>query len=178
MPLPRTLLARITLVVVAGMVIAQALTFMAIRYERGQAMQTLMISGVERDIASSIAVLDRVPAAERPEWLDRLERPNFRFALTGDVDTPPPASGPLRQFVDVITAALKPYPVLAVGQVPSMREAVRMQVRLLKGEKSVMTSNIVAAPGAPAIVGGHRHGTGVLIIILWADPVPVAAAPK
>ena len=57
-------------------------------------------------------------------------------------------------------------------------KSVRMQVRLLKGEKSVMTSNIVAAPGAPAIVGGPRHGTGVLIIILWADPVPLAAAPK
>ncbi len=53
-------------------------------------------------------------------------------------------------------------------------KSVRMQVRLLKGEKSVMTSNIVAAPGSPAIVGGPRHGTGVLIIIIWADPV---AAP-
>jgi RNA polymerase sigma-70 factor (ECF subfamily) len=57
-------------------------------------------------------------------------------------------------------------------------KSVRMQVRLLKGEKSVMTSNIVAAPGAPAIVGGPPHGSGVLIIILWADPVPTAAAPK
>ncbi|SCK22278.1 Signal transduction histidine kinase [Variovorax sp. HW608] len=146
MPLPRTLLARITLVVVAGMVIAQALTFMAIRYERGQAMQTLMISGVERDIASSIAVLDRVPASERPGWLDRLERPNFRFALTGDVDTPAPASGPLRQFVDVITAALKPYPVLAVGLVPSMREAVRMQVRLGDGSSVYLLARRVPMP--------------------------------
>ena len=81
MPLPRTLLARITLVVVVGMVIAQALTFMAIRYERGQAMQTLMISGVERDIASSIAVLDRVPASERAEWLDRLEFDDLLWLL-------------------------------------------------------------------------------------------------
>jgi hypothetical protein len=54
-------------------------------------------------------------------------------------------------------------------------KSIRMQVRLLKGDKSVMTSNIVAAPGAPAVVGGPRHGTGVLIIILWADPVPAAA---
>ena len=54
-------------------------------------------------------------------------------------------------------------------------KSVRMQVRLLKGEKSVMTSNIVAAPGAPAIVGGPRHGTGVLIIIIWADPVATPA---
>ena len=57
-------------------------------------------------------------------------------------------------------------------------KSVRMQVRLLKGEKSVMTSNIVAASGAPAIVGGPRHGTGVLIIILWADPVPAPPAAK
>jgi RNA polymerase sigma-70 factor (ECF subfamily) len=55
-------------------------------------------------------------------------------------------------------------------------KSVRMQVRLLKGEKSVMTSNIVAAPGAPAIVGGPRHGTGVLIIIIWADPIAAPAA--
>ncbi|MEJ8814475.1 ATP-binding protein [Variovorax ureilyticus] len=146
MPLPRTLLARITLVVVAGMAIAQALTFMAIRYERGQAMQSLMISGVERDIASSIAVLDRVPAAERPEWLDRLERPNFRFALRGEVDTAPPETGPLREFVDVIATALKPYPVLAVGQVPSMREAVRMQVRLGDGSSVYLLARRVPMP--------------------------------
>ncbi len=55
-------------------------------------------------------------------------------------------------------------------------KSVRMQVRLLKGEKSVMTSNIVAAPGAPAIVGGPRHGTGVLIFIIWADPITAPPA--
>ncbi len=54
--------------------------------------------------------------------------------------------------------------------------SVRMQVRLLKGEKPVMTSNIVAAPGAPAIVGGPHHGTGVLIFIIWADPITAPPA--
>jgi hypothetical protein len=39
-----------------------------------------------------------------------------------------------------------------------------------------MTSNIVAAPGSPAIVGGPRHGTGVLIFIIWADPLPAPPA--
>jgi hypothetical protein len=55
-------------------------------------------------------------------------------------------------------------------------KSVRMQVRLLKSEKSVMTSNIVAAPGAPAIIGGPRHGTGVLIFIIWADPITAPPA--
>jgi RNA polymerase sigma-70 factor (ECF subfamily) len=49
---------------------------------------------------------------------------------------------------------------------------VRMRVRLLRGEQTQMTASIMAAPGAPAILGGPPHGDGVLIIILWANPTP------
>jgi RNA polymerase sigma-70 factor (ECF subfamily) len=49
---------------------------------------------------------------------------------------------------------------------------VRMRVRLLKGEQPEMNASIMAAPGAPAILGGPPHGEGVLIIILWANPKP------
>ncbi len=49
---------------------------------------------------------------------------------------------------------------------------VRMRVRLLKGEQPEMNASIMAAPGAPAILGGPPHGDGVLIIILWANPTP------
>jgi RNA polymerase sigma-70 factor (ECF subfamily) len=51
-------------------------------------------------------------------------------------------------------------------------KGVRMRVRLLQGEQPMMTANIVAAPGAPALIGGPPHGDGVLIIILWANPNP------
>ncbi|HET8578439.1 MAG TPA: sigma-70 family RNA polymerase sigma factor [Methylomirabilota bacterium] len=50
--------------------------------------------------------------------------------------------------------------------------AVHMKVRLLKGEHSEMNANILAAPGAPAVIGGPPYGKGVLIIILWANPNP------
>jgi RNA polymerase sigma-70 factor (ECF subfamily) len=78
--------------------------------------------------------------------------------------------------VDVEFGASKRLPApgdrsLEVTPMDLQGKSVRMQVRLLKGEKSVMTSNIVAAPGAPAIIGGPRHGNGVLIIIIWADPI-------
>jgi RNA polymerase sigma-70 factor, ECF subfamily len=49
---------------------------------------------------------------------------------------------------------------------------VRMQVRLVKGDRMEMNANIIAAPGAPAVLGGPVHGNGVLIIILWANPNP------
>ncbi|HKW95276.1 MAG TPA: sigma-70 family RNA polymerase sigma factor [Methylomirabilota bacterium] len=50
--------------------------------------------------------------------------------------------------------------------------SVRMRVRLLRGERPEMNANIMAAPGAPAVLGGPPHGNGVLIIILWANPNP------
>ena len=50
--------------------------------------------------------------------------------------------------------------------------SVRMRVRLLRGERSEMNANILAAPGAPAVLGGPPYGSGVLIIILWANPNP------
>lgn len=83
--------------------------------------------------------------------------------------------------VDVEFGASKRLPApgdrwLEVTPMDLQGKSVRMQVRLLKGEKSVMTSNIVAAPGAPAIVGGPHHGTGVLIFIIWADPITAPPA--
>jgi RNA polymerase sigma-70 factor (ECF subfamily) len=50
--------------------------------------------------------------------------------------------------------------------------SVRMRVRLLHGERLEMNANILAAPGAPAVLGGPPYGNGVLIIILWANPNP------
>ncbi|MBI2526138.1 MAG: sigma-70 family RNA polymerase sigma factor [Candidatus Rokubacteria bacterium] len=51
-------------------------------------------------------------------------------------------------------------------------QSVRMRVRLLRGEQPELRTNIVAAPGAPAVLGGPTYGDGVLIIILWANPNP------
>ncbi len=50
--------------------------------------------------------------------------------------------------------------------------SVRMRVRLLHGARPEMNANILAAPGAPAVLGGPPYGNGVLIIILWANPNP------
>jgi RNA polymerase sigma-70 factor, ECF subfamily len=54
-------------------------------------------------------------------------------------------------------------------------QSVRMRVRLMKGEHPELRAVLVAAPGAPAVLGGPSHGDGVLIIILWANPAPPTA---
>lgn len=79
--LPQTLFAPVTLIFVVGLAVAQLLTYAAIRPEQGEALRELMLSSVERNIASSVAILDRLPAAEREAWFERLERRNYRFSL-------------------------------------------------------------------------------------------------
>ena len=50
--------------------------------------------------------------------------------------------------------------------------SVSMQVRLSRGTVTELTTNIQAASGHPAVIGGPPHGNGVLIIIIWARANP------
>ncbi len=51
-------------------------------------------------------------------------------------------------------------------------ETVRMRVRLLRGDVLELGTSILAARGSPAVIGGPRHGKGVLIVIVWANARP------
>jgi RNA polymerase sigma-70 factor (ECF subfamily) len=50
--------------------------------------------------------------------------------------------------------------------------AVRMRLRLARGNLVEVNANIQAQPGHPALIGGPRYNDGVLIIVIWADPTP------
>jgi RNA polymerase sigma-70 factor, ECF subfamily len=51
-------------------------------------------------------------------------------------------------------------------------DTVRMRVRLVRGNVTELTTDIRAARGNPAVIGGPRHGEGVLIIVVWANANP------
>jgi signal transduction histidine kinase len=144
--LPWSLFARVTLVIVAGLAIAQLLAFASIRHERDMALRELMMAGIERDIGSSIAILDRLPAAERERWLGRLERRNYRFALEGGVQGPPPHTASARDFAAAIEQALLPYKVLQVAQVDEAHDALQIRVRLGDGSSVVVLARRVGMP--------------------------------
>jgi hypothetical protein len=54
-------------------------------------------------------------------------------------------------------------------------DTVRMRVRLVRGTMTELATNIQAARGSPAVIGGPRYGDGVLIIIVWANANPAPA---
>jgi RNA polymerase sigma-70 factor (ECF subfamily) len=49
---------------------------------------------------------------------------------------------------------------------------VRFRLKLLRGNLAELNAHIQAARGNPAVIGGPRHGDGVLIIIVWANATP------
>ena len=87
--LPRSLRARLFLILLAGLAIAYGLSFSALYAERSMAAKAVMFRTLENDVATSIAVLDRTPAAERPELLEWLGRGNYSLTLgTGRTGVP------------------------------------------------------------------------------------------
>jgi hypothetical protein len=74
---PASLFGRLALIFLVGLVAAHALSFWLVFMERGAAARSMMAGYLARDVASSVAILERVPAAERASWLPRrsLRRP-------------------------------------------------------------------------------------------------------
>jgi signal transduction histidine kinase len=165
--LPRSLFARVTLIIVIGLAVAQTLTFIAIQYERGIALRTLMMTGIERDIASSIMIIDRVPAAERGEWLTRLERRNYRFLLQGEVEGEAPRAESLVAFSDAITEALKPFKVEKVAQIRDQRDNVWMRVRLSDGSAVIVDARRVGMPVSNWVMWLLLAQLAVLTLCAW-----------
>ena len=69
---PRTLASRLALIFFTGLVLAYGLSFGLQAYERYISSRSMMLSNLEQDVATSVAILDRLPAAERAAWLPRL----------------------------------------------------------------------------------------------------------
>lgn len=170
LPVPRSLFARVTLIIVIGLAIAQLLTFAAIRYERDMALRELMMIGIERDIASSVAILDRLPADERPSWLERLERRNYRFVLGGSAQGTAPQSPLAREFATAIADAMRPFEIVKVAQVaqgaqPS--DALQIQVRLSDGSSVVVHARRVGMPVSHWVMWLLVVQLAVLALCAW-----------
>lgn len=164
---PRTLFARVTLILVIGLAIAELLAFVATQHERGQALRSLMLSSMERDIASSVAILDRLPAAERAAWFARLERRNYSFSAGGWEEGPPPDSPMVRQLVDAIVRALKPFEVTRVAQSPGNPDALLMAVRLNDGSTLLIHAHRVPMPVSDWVYGLLLVQLAVLALCGW-----------
>ncbi len=130
---PGSLFGRILLVLALGLALAHALTFMLAVTERSMSMRNAMVGYLASDVASSVAVLERLPAGERGQWLARLARRNYRFVLAEPLPVPASQSALALLVADAVATALPPGRTLQVVDPGVPGTELRLQLRLADG---------------------------------------------
>ncbi len=130
---PRSLFGRVALVIFGALVLAHLLTFASILRERGELMRGMMSAYLVRDVAGAVAMLDRLPAAERAEWLPHLARPGYDYALRAPDATAADDSALARQLTASLAEALGAARVGPAVQATGGRGGLQLPLRLADG---------------------------------------------
>ncbi len=76
----------------------------------------MMLDYLGPDVAQSLATLDHLPAAERPAWLPRLARPNYRYLLEAPAGSTRDDSSAGRRIGEALRQSIPSTQLLAVLQ--------------------------------------------------------------
>ena len=162
---PRTLASRLSLIFLIGLILAQALSFGAQYYERYETAKNTMLGNLETDVSTSIAILDRLPAAERMSWLKQLDRRNYRYLL--DEGSPGEAMRDTPIAVTSIKDAIgKDYP-MTVTDIPGPIKHFQVHLKLTDGSPvtiDVRPSMVPLSPWLPFVLLGQL---ALLIACTW-----------
>src|SRR5688572_16492229 len=104
--LPRTIAARLYLILFAGLLIAHGLSFSFLLYERYEAANAMLLTNIEQDVDAAVALLDRMPAAERSAWLPRLKRRTYSYILGRGVVNNEPLNDRGEEMTQLIASSL------------------------------------------------------------------------
>lgn len=132
--LPRTLAARVLLILGAGLLLAHALSFALLFYERATATRSMMLTNLEEDIPVSVALLEHLPPAERTQWLPRLERRTYRYLLRPAQPGTSLASDRARQVTALVDDALRHRYPLRPRAVSASPERYEVELTLADGQ--------------------------------------------
>ncbi|NVD97278.1 HAMP domain-containing protein [Massilia sp. BJB1822] len=158
---------RLMLILVLGLVLAQALSFGVFLLQRMQSGKSMMLYSLGKDVASTVAILERLPVEERAGWLKNLERRNYRYQL-GHVAMGAPLDIPL---VDEVRESLRgalaaSYPVV-ITAAPEGGKRLDMHLKLSDGTPLtvILTPSFMPLPDwlLPVIA----IQLAVLIAFLW-----------
>ncbi len=137
---PSTLRSRLFLILFAGLAIAYGLSFSILLLERYMSAKAVMLGTLESDLATSIAVVDRLPANERANWLDRLSRGNYRLVLGPGLPGVPDMSGRGAEIAERIEEAAGHKFPLKIESIPG--DGKRLQGHLTLSDGSPLTIDV------------------------------------
>lgn len=146
---PRTLLARLFLIFLAGLLLAYGLSFASLFYERYDATRNMMLGDLERDVAIAMDILDRLPADERAAWLPRLSSSNREYRLgNGEADQPLRLDA-ARKTAQAIEAALGGARPIAIRAMADDPRHIQARVALSDGQPALLDIHLSAMRPAP-----------------------------
>lgn len=80
-PWPASLAGRVALLLVAGLLAAYGLSLWSAMRESAAQADAMMRDYLARDVEAALRLLDRLPPAERADWLPQLDRAHYRWRL-------------------------------------------------------------------------------------------------
>lgn len=138
---PRTLGSRLFLILLAGLTLAHFLSFAVLFSERYVATKTMMLGNLENDVATSIAILDRLPASERADWVARLDRGTYQYILGPGLAGVPDLTAQGSEIASKFrSAGGKHYPV---------------RVEAIPGEGKHLQAHVTLSDGSPLTIDVH-----------------------
>jgi signal transduction histidine kinase len=120
--------------------IAYGLSFGVFYLERYMSAKAVMLGTLESDVATSIAVLDRLPPGDREGLLDRLGRGNYRFILGPGLPGVPDTSSRGKEVAAMIDGAVGHRFPLRIEAIPG--DIARLQAHLTLSDGSPLTIDI------------------------------------
>jgi signal transduction histidine kinase len=173
---PRTLASRLSLIFLIGLILAQGLSFGAQYYERYQMAKSTMLGNLETDVSTSVAILDRLPAAERPAWLPRLTRRNYGYLLDSGQPGQPMDLADAPISVSSIQDAIGQAYALTFTDIAGPHQHYQAQLRLADGSPltiDVRPAMMPLSPWLPVVLLGQL---ALLIGCTWLA-VRIAVGP-
>lgn len=161
--LPRSMASRVYLIIFIGLMLAQGLSFALMFYERYESATTTMLNTVEHEVGTSVAVLDGLPAAERADWLGRLQRDNYRFVLGQGQPGTPLATERAREVMRRIEAEVGPDYRVRADTISVAPE--RYQVHFTLHDGSPLTLEVMPR-GVPPIAQWLPIVLGLQLLLL------------
>ena len=130
---PASLQSRLMALLFLALLLANTLTLSLLFYERMSSARSVMLGNLASDVATSVAILDRLPAAERPQWLPKLARGNYRYLLDSGERGDYPDSWRARDAARSLQEALSAQYPVSIVTIPGPRQHIQAHITLHDG---------------------------------------------
>jgi signal transduction histidine kinase len=165
---PGSLFGRLTLILFFGLSVEQALSFTLVLRELSSASQTMMISYLARDVATTVAILERVEPGEREAWLPRLDRKNYRYGLYQAPAGAAPSSPAARQVIASVAAALGDSRAVTATSAADAVSPLRLSLQLRLSDGTPLTVELFPPQMPPSVWTPRVLLIQLLVVALFA----------